>query len=800
MFHHLLGDLRIGVRSLLKTPAASITVLAALSVGIGLCALMFSAVDGAVLSTLPFKDGDRIVRITRTDFSPVSTEAFLYWEERQKSFEGLGLAASRTVNLAIELRATEPVSTAAVTVPAFELLSTAPVLGRPFTAADAEPGAPGVVLISDRIWRTRFDADPNVLGRVVRLSGNSAEIAGVMPKGFGFPCCQDAWTPQRLDAFRPDGNPESFVIFGKLRKGVSPQAAAAELDALDEERPRTAAEALPTRVQVIRYTNIFNPPGAARLLAGIMLTVALLVLLVACANVTNVLLARAGVRSREVAVRTALGASRARIATQFWIEVGMLALGGAVGGAVLAQVGIRLIRNAVAMAEGLPFWWNLRLDLPVLAFISVAAMVAAFAAGMAPALFASRSNSHDLLNDASRATSSRRTGHLMRRLIGGEMAVSLVLLVAAGLFVRSAVNLQTYRFSFEPDGVYTAHVSPAEGRYESDAARAAFAEQLEERLASIPEASSATVTTALPGIAAPRKAVAIEGAHLPTASDLPSTGYIAATPGFFATFRVPVVAGRLFDSRDRAAAMPVAIVSASFERLYLPRGAVGHRIALPNETGEPVWLTIVGVVPDLVTNELNARSQDAVYVPFAQAATARFAIAVRSRTAAAALAVPIREAMPSVDPDAALSYMRPLSEEIDGANAAYAWFSALFLAAGGMALSLAAIGLYGVMAFWVTQRTREIGVRMAMGGGRRTIVGFVLRRGMVPVILGLGGGLLVAVPLAWVLRGELLQVAPFDPLVFGTVIGVLLGAGALGCFGPALKATRVDPQAALGAE
>jgi putative ABC transport system permease protein len=336
------------------------------------------------------------------------------------------------------------------------------MIGRSFAASDAVLGAPAVVLVSEKLWRTRFDADPGVLGRVVRVNSRPAEIVGVMPERFGFPWNEDVWTPLHLD-----GTTEATGIFGLLREGVSREAAAEELNALDAERPRPGTDPVPTSVQVSVFADIFNPAGRSHLLAGVMLSVALLVLLVAGANVTNVLLAGAAVRSREVAIRTALGASRGRIATQFWIEVSVLALGGAAGGVLLALLGIRLMRDAVSTVEGLPFWWDLRLDLPVLAFISVTAMVAAIAAGVGPAMFASRSNSHEFLRDDTRTTSSRRLGTIMRRLIAAEMAVSLVLLVAAGLFIRSAVNLQAYEFSFAPDGVYTSIVSLPEGQYES---------------------------------------------------------------------------------------------------------------------------------------------------------------------------------------------------------------------------------------------------------------------------------------------------------------------------------------------
>jgi predicted permease len=390
----------------------------------------------------------------------------------------------------------------------------------------------------------------------------------------------------------------------------------------------------------------------------------------------------------------------------------------------------------------------------------------------------------------------------MRRLIGAEMAVSLVLLVAAGLFIRSAVNVQTYDFSFEPAGVYTSGVSLPEGRYETPGARAAFADRLEESLAAMPRASSAAIATTLPGLGGAVRGVAIEGTRLGSESSVPVTRYVAATPGFFPTFRVPIRAGRPFDARDRDGGVPVAIVNASFERVHLPQGAVGRRIALllPERTDDPVWLTIVGVVPDLLAGGLEAGSQDAVYVPFAQAAPARFQLAVRTSTPAHVLAAPVRQAVAGVDRDAALSFMRPLDEAIEAANAASGWFSTLFLVAGGIALALAAVGLYGTMAFWVTERTREIGLRMALGGGRGRILGFVLRRGMMPVLLGLAFGTLAALPVAWTLRGVLLDVAPFDPVVFGAVLAVLVGAGGLGCLRPALRATRIDPQAALAAE
>jgi len=395
------------------------------------------------------------------------------------------------------------------------LLSVQPLLGRGFTNADAVPGAPAVVLVGHETWRTRLEADLGVLGRTVRVNGEPAEIIGVMPEGFGFPFDEELWTPLRLDALRPDRNPEGFLVFGMLRDGITTDVAAAELSALDLQRPRSAAESTPLPVDVMAYTDLIGSRAGTYLMAGAMLGIAFLVLLVACANATNVLLAQAAVRGREVAVRTALGASRARIAAQFWIEVSVLALAGAVGGVLFAVVSVRLVRNAMLSqgGGGMPFWIDPRVDLPVLAFVAVSAVVAAMLAGVLPAVHASRANRHELLKDASRGTSSRRLGRIMGRLIGVELAVSFVLLVAAGLFVRSAVNLQVYEFTFAPEGVYTGSVRLPDATYAGTSERAAFVERLEETLADIPGASSATVTTAQPGVGGGRRAVAVEGVH-----------------------------------------------------------------------------------------------------------------------------------------------------------------------------------------------------------------------------------------------------------------------------------------------
>lgn len=383
--------------------------------------------------------------------------------------------------------------------------------------------------------------------------------------------------------------------------------------------------------------------------AGIMLGVAFMVLLVACANATNVLLAQAAVRGREVAVRSALGASRARIATQFWIEVSLLALLGAAGGVLLAAVGVHLVRNAIP-AWLAPFWFDLRIDVRVLAFVAAGAVLAAMLAGVAPAVHASRSNAHDLLKDAGGGTSSRRLGRLMGRLVRVEIAVSFVLLVAAGLFVRSALNVRRVDLPFDPEGIYTSWVRLPDARTPSRVDRTVLIERLVDALRTVPGASAVTVASTMPGFGGELRPVAIESVHEPTETGLPHARYIAATPDYFATFASSALRGRTFDSRDAADGLPVVVVNLAFARAYFPDGAVGRRVALPTGPAGTEWLTIIGVVPDLLAGGLGRELEEAVYRPVAQDPPASFQLAIRSGTAATAMAAAIREARPASIP------------------------------------------------------------------------------------------------------------------------------------------------------
>lgn len=803
------GDLRLAVRMLVRSPWVSALAIVALGLGVGVTATMFSIVYGALMRGLPFEDGDRIMALVRVNPSQEITRAqapihdYVDWRDQQSSFADLAAYYSGTVNVRWADQP-ERFDGAFVTANLFASLGVAPALGRGFAEGEDGPGAPMRVILSHQVWRDRFGGDPSALGQVVKVNGEAGEIIGVMPDGFAFPESEAVWVPLRLDPVAlPRGEGMSLSVVGKLRPGVTPEQASAEFSGIAQRLASAHPEANEGwGVRVMPFTDLAIGEETAGLLYS-MLAVVSLVLLIACANVANLLLARAAARTKEVGIRTAMGASRWRVVSQMVAEAVALALMGGVVGAGLASLGIAWFNQAIEGTNP-PFFLVFKLDAPILLFILAISVVAAVVAGGIPALKASGTDVSGVLKDESRGTSSLRIGRLTKVLVVGEIAMSMGLLVAAGLMTKSITTLRDVEMGFDPKAVYTSRLALFEAEFPDTVARLAFYRELRDRLGQAPGARHAVLGTVLPGLGHGMTPLAVEGAAYAAERDHPRARFGLVDPGYFDALGTSVVAGRDFVPGDDAGAEPVVIVNASFARRHFPGDSpLGRRFRQGGAQSTEPWRTVVGVVPDLWMQGLGGNDQDppdGFYVPLQQSDARFVSILARGPADPMSLSAAVREAVAAVHPDTPLYFVRTLQGRIDDNNWAFNVFGVLFMVFGGVALFLAAVGLYGVMAFSVSRRTPEVGIRMAMGAEAGQVLRLILRQGMGQVLMGLVLGVGMAFLVSFALRNMLFQVSPNDPVVFALVAGVLVITGLAASAIPARRATRVDPLTALRSE
>jgi len=805
----LLGELRYAARMLVKHPAVSGLAVVALALGIGLTAIMFSIVYGGLMRGLPFENGDRILTVGRLD-PEVSDEPdgasyhdYVEWAEQQTSFEHLAAYYQGTVNVRW---AEEPerFDGAFVTANLFEALGVQAEIGRTFRPEEDDWGAPATAILSHQVWMDRFDGDRDVLGEVVLVNGEPAEIIGVMPEGFSFPVTEQIWVPNRVDVLGTErGSGVGVAVFGPLRDGVSIDAAALEMAGILQRVAAAYPEEQETRLTpVIRtFPDQFVGPEGKSMLFTMLGTVSL-VLLIACANVANLLLARAAARTREVGIRTAIGASRGRVVFQMILEALAIATVAAVLGTGIAWVGVASFERAIAPTNP-PFWMVFTVDAPILLFIVGTAVVAALVAGGIPAIKASGSDVSSILKDESRGTSSLRIGRISRVLVIGEIAMSLALLVAAGLMTKSISRLTTYDYPFETTSVFTARLGLFEAEFPDVATRRQFYRDVEERLRAIPEARYTALATALPGLNSGGTALAIEGVTYQEERDYPIARAGIAGPGYFETVGVEVTRGRDFGAEDQPESLPVAIVNQSFvERFFAGESPLGRRFRVGGSRSTAPWLTIVGVVPDLrmdgmQDNDFTTEDEAGYYRPIEQSDTRFMSILARGPAEPMALTAAVRDAVAAVHPNTPLYFVQTLQSRIDDDTWIFSIFGSLFLAFGGAALFLASVGLYGVMAFTVARRTPEVGIRLALGATKSQVLAMVFRQGMSQVVIGLVLGAGLAFLIGRGLSELLFDVSPSDPLVFLGIALVLATTGAVATLIPARRATKADPAHAL---
>ncbi|MFL6350916.1 MAG: ADOP family duplicated permease [Bryobacteraceae bacterium] len=811
---NLWQDLRYTVRTLAKSPGFAVVIVLTLALSIGANSAVFSVINGVLLRPLPYPHADRIVRVffssdTYPKF-PLNPFDFLDFRHRNRSFECLAAFTRGDLQLS---GSGQPVRLAGFRVTAgyFRALGIRPARGREFTAKDELPGNIRLVILSDRLWRTRFSAAPDIVGGKIILDSQPFTVAGVMPPGVDHPGnvyhavaygdTVDVWWPFTFEGNSENRGSHYLEGIGRLKPGVGPGQAQAEMNLLvsqlEHEHPKTYTG---WRVLVTPlYREIVGP--AQRMLLVLLGAVAL-VLLIACANAANLLLARATARQREIAVRSALGAGRSRLIRQMLAESLVIAL---LGGSLGAAIAIAGVRSLVSLLPAtFPRANAIHVDAAVFIFTLLLAVLTGLLFGLAPAVQASRTDLQQRLREGGRgSTTSGSHARLRNVLVVSEVSLACVLLIGAGLMLRSFVKLLQTDPGFRTQHVLTASVSLPGAQYKPGDAVAHFSDQLVENLGSIRGVQAAGAGTDLPWTGYDENAGGwtVEGKK-PAPNEDSHARYHAATPDYFRALGIPLIGGRFFTERDNKAAPSVLIVNTTMARRYWPHAdALGKRIAFSDSPKEKDWMTIVGIVGDVKDAPNSKGAESAFWWPFLQQQpSSDLSVVIRSDSDPAMLVSQLRLAVRRLDPALAVADIR-LMDQIADASVATPRFG-LFLVGmfAALALTLAAIGIYGVISYSVTQRTHEFGMRIALGAQSWDVLRLVLTQGVRLTMLGVGIGVIGALALARILGNLLYEVSPADPVTFAVVSLGAVVIAVLACYVPARRATQADPVVALRCE
>ena len=803
----LLQDLKLSFRSLKKEPMSAAITSITLALGIGLCTVSFSLVYGVFFRGHDVPEPGRLTLIYRTnpsrdiDFMNATMHDFYDWREQQTSFKGIARYSGGTINIS-GAEGPERYDGSFVSANIFDVLEVQPILGSTFRPGDDEPGAPMTVVLGYQMWAERYDSDPNVAGQSIKVNGEAATILGVMEDGFRFPQDQEVWVVRRDDRSETTReNSTGFDAFARLKDGVTVEQAELEMaliaDRLAQEYPETN-EGVSTRFRT--FTEEDTGPELVAVF-GAMQVATIFVLLIACANVANLLMARATLRTREAAVRTALGASRLRVVLPFFAETTLLAAVGALFGMGIAYTGITLFDNAT-QGVGKPYYMDFAIDLPIMLFVIGIVAFTAIVAGAAPAWQVLKTDVNATLKDEMRGSSGILGNRLTRVLVTAEIALSCALLVGAGLMIKSIVNLNSFEFPYATESVFTARIGLFETDYPTPESRTQFFSDLTDRLEAMPGAQSVSMTTNLP-VNIGGRSIAIEGETYLTRQDNPDARYSYVAPRFFETIDVDFLSGRDFRRSDNMDGQAVAIVNESFARQFFSdRDPIGQRFAeFAGRDSLGDWKTIVGIVPDLRMEGFDPDRSDpwGYYAPTAQQDIRFMSLAVKTAGGVSALGLTpaVREVLRAADPDLPMYNVDSLQGLIDDGTWFYRVFGVLFIAVGAAALFMATVGLYGVLSFSVSRRLKEMGIRMALGASAKDVVRLVVRQGGKQIVIGLGLGLVMAYGVTRVIGILMFEVTPQDPPVFTMVFLTIALVGFLASLIPARRATAVSPIVAL---
>jgi putative ABC transport system permease protein len=805
----LLQDLRYGLRVLLKSPGFTLVAILALAIGIGANTAIFSVVNTLLLQPLPYRDANRLAIVWEHNLvrdrksNVVGPSNFVHWREMNRTFEDLA-AASPTFNLTLTGgRDPEEVATQLVSVEFFSVLGVQPRLGRAFTPDENRPNAQ-VAVVSDRFWRRRFNADPALLNHTIQLNGQPSTVIGIAPPGFSvLDKTVDVWVPLPFTAEARTPGGRSLQVVGRLKQGVTFEHAQQDMTRVGADLTAMFPAfntGWTVRVVPIREELTGKVRPALLVLAGAVA----FVLLIACANVANLLLARATARQRELAVRAALGAGRGRLVRQLLAESLLLSAAGGACGLALGWWSIAFLRNVAAERLPIQRLEMVAIDGPVLAFTAAAALVSGICFGIIPALTGAGANLHESLREGGRTGSGARGNRTRAAFVVLEVALALVLLVGAGLLVRSFVRLLDVDPGFDPSHTLTMRVSLPRARYGGEGQQAQFFDRFFREIDALPGVKAAGAVSWLPmaGLGA-ATSMEIVGQPKPPRGQEPVTDVRVMTHRYLEAMGVPLLKGRLFNETDAADTTGRIVINETMARKHWPgEDPIGKRVRI-NWGSPAVEDEIIGVVGDVKHYGLDTPAsavRPMIYWPYARYPYGTMTVAIKTAGDPTSLVNTLGGVLRRLDPDLALAGVRTMEDVVSSSVAERRLTMLLLTILAGAALVLAAVGIYGVIAYSVTQRTQEIGIRMALGAQRADVLRMVVRQALLMVAAGIAAGAAGALLLTRLMEGLLFDVTPTDPVTFALVSTVLIGVAVVASGVPGLRATRVDPVIALRAE
>jgi putative ABC transport system permease protein len=806
----LLQDLRYAVRMLLKNPGFTLVAVLTLAFGIGANTTIFSIVSNVLLKSLPYSNPENLVKVWSrftgiglpNDLNWFSAPEFRDLREQNRSFSDVAVIGGDNYSLGLSGNPLS-VSGSPVSPSLFAILSVTPKLGRTFAPEEAEKGRDAVVVLGYGLWQRSFGADPQIVGKDLLVNGRSCRVIGVMPQGFEYPARAEIWTPQVFvpDDFSPNnrGN-HGYEVLARLKPGVSLAQARADMEAVSRsviERNRDYP------YEKFNFALILHPlleetVGDVKASLWVLMGAVGFVLLLVCANVAGLLLVRATARQKEIAVRAALGAGMRRIVRQLLSESILLSLLGGLLGLALTPLLLNVV--VTLSASALPRVVSTGIDARALVFTFLVAVGTGIVFGLAPALDAGRGVHYEILKEGGRSGSEGRLSQRLRRVfVAAEAALAVLLLAGSGLLLRSFVKLLAVDPGFRSEGVLTLQISLPDAKYNKPEQSAAFFRELVARVQHLPGVQAAGAVSLLPLVGQSNSGTTTVDSHAVRPEEAsPEADWRVATPGFFQAMGISLISGRYFEDRDTDTAAPVAVIDETMAHTYWPNeDAVGKRLKTGGPQSPRPWMTIVGVVRHVRYRTLEARSRVQVYWPEAQRPTGSMGLAIRAEGNPASLAPAVQKIVLELDAQQPVDRVLTMQELMADSLARRRLTLSLLAAFAGGAILLAALGIYGVVAYMVTQRQQEIGVRMAIGASRADVLKLIVKEGMSLMLVGLGAGLMLSLGLTWILGSLLFAVRPYDPLVLSSAAAALAFVALIACSLPAWRATRVDPLVAL---